>query len=410
MATTIDIFYTTFYHLSIGLFSLFAFFNTFGVFYTIIRSGKEPLLMENPNDRFHASIVLFARNMKSTLADFMRIMSVISIFCTGKDYFATWKREHEDIKELPQPVDIHKLRFYDLYDDIYYKDDKSKLMETHPLSAGIVNKATYLIDFTTQGNVCMYFDVDTKCFAYYSDRNIPNDTLISLARKFIVQMKCPQVCYLMKHRDEEDEKKNGQSEENENAATTIPRRQGLAASRGVIAKLKPTVITTPPVSSATSENGQPDSSVVPTVVTENTINREKDFKFNKRGTMMDFQFLQKQTYKKCLANKSTKINLSLLHPESLSDISSQEDDAGDDIIHTGEKTSEPLAPRDSIKAKNRKRLSQSTNLGQTVTVSVDKSKLTFAEYKRIFGANSNTSAPVSSNEKTGATEFVETFL
>ena len=368
MTTATDIFYTLIHNMSVGLFSLFAFFNTFGVFYATIRSGKIPAL-EKPDDYFHVSLVLFATRFIET---FKAVVNVVSYVFTGYDYFKESEEKSISSDKTNKELDLYALKFNDLYDDIYYKDDKSKFMEENPLSDGIANNANYIMEFTQQGLVCFGFDSEAKCFTYYSDRTISNQTLVTIARKFIVQMNCPQVCYLMEHRDdEEDDDKNKEEHGSGSNQDTKPKRQGLAASRGVVAKLKPIVVTKPPEVpdvSAKKEDGTSEN----TKLAKPVVHREKHFKFNKRGTVMDFQFLQKSVYKKRLANITTRVNLSLAHPDSLSDINKVSKLHGES--RSGEKG--PRSSRDDLSESKK-------SFTDKKAININKSQMSFAEYKRI---------------------------
>lgn len=364
MTTATDIFYTFIHNASVGLFSLFAFFNTFGIFYATLRSGNIPVL-EKPDDYFHVSIVLFAQRSMKT---FKAVANIVSYVFTGYEYFKDSESKEVSSDTKKKEIDIYALKFNDLYDDMYYKDDKSKLMEENPLSHGMNNNANYIMDFTQQGTVFLGFDSGTKCFTYYSDRTVPNQTLVKLGRKFIVQMNCPQVCYLMQHRDDEKDA-DGNKEEPRSATSqdTKPKRQGIAASRGVVAKLKPTVVTKPPELSEKKTDATVDS-VKP------AIHREKDFKFNKRGTVMDFQILQKNKYQESLAKITTKVTLSLAHPDSFNDVTSAIDSPSENRSGgKGPRSSCDDSPESgrSSKKKNKK------------TMNVNKANLSFAEYKRI---------------------------
>lgn len=373
MTTVTGIFYTVIHNASVGLFSLFAFFNTFGVFYATIRSGKIPVL-EKPDDYFHTSLVLFATRFIQT---FKAVVNLFSYVFTGYDYFKKSEEKTVSIDTSPKKeIDLYALKFNDLYDDMYYKDDKSTLMEDNPLSHGMNNNANYIMDFMQQGTVFLGFDSETKCFTYYSDRTMPDHTLVKLARKFIVQMNCPQVCYLMQHRDDEKET-DGNKEETGPATNedTRPKRQGLAASRGVVAKLKPTVVTKPPE----LPEKKTDTTIESVKSAKPIVHREKDFKFNKRGTVMDFQILQKKKYQERLAKITTKVTLSLAHPDSLNDMTRVID-------------SSPLETRSGGKCP-RSSFDDSSESGQSIknnhknenkkTLNVNKANMSFAEYKRI---------------------------
>jgi hypothetical protein len=362
MTTATNIFYTFVYNVSVGLFSLFAFFNTFGIFYATIRSGNIPFL-EKPDDYFHVSIVLFTQRSVKT---FKAVANIVSYVFTGYEYFKESGRKDVFNDSAKKDIDIYEVKFNDLYDDMYYKEDKSKLMEENPLSQGMNNNANYTMDFTQQGTVFVGFDSGTKCFTYYSDRTVPNQTLVRLGRKFIVQMNCPQVCYLMEHRDdEEDADKNKEEDGNGSSQDTKPKRQGIAASRGVVAKLKPTVVTKPPEKSEKKGDGTGEN-------TKPVVQREKYFKFNKRGTVMDFQLLQKNVYKKRLAKMTTRLELSLAHPDSLNDLNN-----ADDLYkntQSGEKG--PRSSRDKSSESEK-------SLTNKKTMNINKSEMSFAEYKRI---------------------------
>ena len=118
--------------------------------------------------------MLFATRFIKT---FKAVVNVVSYVFTGYDYFKESEEKSISSDKTNKELDLYALKFNDLYDDIYYKDDKSKFMEENPLSDGIANNANYIMEFTQQGLVCFGFDSEAKCFTYYSDRTISNQTL-----------------------------------------------------------------------------------------------------------------------------------------------------------------------------------------------------------------------------------------
>ena len=200
-------------------------------------------------------------------------------------------------KDNSPPVILYQDKYRKAFDSLFSQNYDEKT----PLPIGIENKCTYVFEDTPGGTIAMFFNPDEKYIGYYSNHTIPTKYLRSAAMKFILNTNSPQICDIMKHRD--DELNNNENDSNEK----IEKKKigpGLAARRGVTTKLKVNIpsIDDPKKNTSTHDSDKTSS----TDNSEQKYLHENDIKFNKRGTLLDIQLLQSATYRKSLATQCTE--------------------------------------------------------------------------------------------------------
>ena len=217
-------------------------------------------------------------------------------------------------------------------------------------SMGLITDKTMLLEYTPVGNVLMKYDTNNHCFVYYSNRSLTTLQLQSIGRKFIIDFYCPGVVQDMKKSNDSEDKTNKTGEEKEAIDDTTPKKNtgGIASRTGVMAKLK-------------SSQSQPKKSVSNTEketldeTTENIIEKDpyleivNDFKFVKKGQLADISFTQSIKHPRILPNYTNTTSLDIQIGE-IHDTTKQ--------INIHEKHAE--------------------------IADVDKSKLSFAEYKKLM--------------------------
>ena len=75
----------------------------------------------------------------------------------------------------------------------------------------------YILEYTSHGNVVMKYDTDAKHFLYYSDRQVPNNILEVVSRKYVVQYHCKHIYHEEVKEDTDDE-----SEETKSSTKELP--------------------------------------------------------------------------------------------------------------------------------------------------------------------------------------------
>ena len=216
-------------------------------------------------------------------------------------------------------------------------------------SMGLITDKTMLLEYTPVGNVLMKYDTNNRCFVYYSNRSLTTLQLQSIGRKFIIDFYCPGVIQEMKKTNDSEDKPNKTGDEKEAIDdSTLKKTGGIACRTGVMAKLK-------------SSRSQPKNSVSNTEketldeTTENIIEKDpylevvNDFRFVKKGQLADISFTQHIKHPRILPKYNNT---------TLPDI--QTDETQNTIKHT------------NIDEKHAE------------ISHVDKSKLSFAEYKKLM--------------------------
>jgi len=117
-----------------------------------------------------------------------------------------------------------------------YLDKYLALTPTHLDKTTLENLANnFVMEYTPNGNVIMFYDVVRETFTYYADNSIPYRYLQVLARKYVCTFNCPS---LYKHSIEPTEAEPTKSEPSvPSAAPVVP--VVPVAKPSVYAKLKP---------------------------------------------------------------------------------------------------------------------------------------------------------------------------
>ena len=181
--------------------------------------------------------------------------------------------------------------FQDNFNKIVYEDKYNETFDNlmtsysppvtkdHNLSTNSI-----LVEHTPIGNIVMYYDKKDKCLFYYASRSLTTRQLQSVGRKFIIQFCCPQIIEEMRL-EKEDEKKTPEKEPTQTENKNDKPKHGIAAKSGLMAKFKNnTKDRKTDTSKETTDNLPPETKPV---------NHVDNFKFLRKGPLADFSFTQK---------------------------------------------------------------------------------------------------------------------
>ena len=205
-----------------------------------------------------------------------------------------------------------------------------------------VSNNSILLEHTPIGNVVMKYDIESGQFVYYADRSLTTRQLQSVGRKFIMQFACAAL--ILKAATEQENA--AVQEDKDKDKDKAPARGGLAAKSGVMTSFKRQVVTPKPPKG--TDAGNVDYSAIDYLAAA---------KFVKRGRLRDFSFIQ----------PAGRVRVARRH-------------------YTAKDSSETLHVSDTITNTNATH-TQSTHMARDVCAAsqhVDKTKLTFAEYKKLM--------------------------
>lgn len=243
---------------------------------------------------------------------------------------------------------IELLAYEDRYTERFsrYMDIMTNQKQTD--SMGLITDKTMLLEYTPVGNVLMKYDKDNHCFVYYSNRSLTTLQLQSIGRKFIMHFYCPGVVQDMKNRNDSEDKSNKTGEEKQVIDDTRPKKNtgGIASRTGVMAKLKSSQ---PKNSVSNTEKETLDETTDNVVEKDPYLEVMNDFKFVKKGQLADISFTQSIKHPRILP-KYNNTTLPDIQTDEVQDTTKQ--------INIHEKHAE--------------------------IEDVDKSKLSFAEYKKLM--------------------------
>jgi hypothetical protein len=140
-------------------------------------------------------------------------------------------------------------------------------------------ETNYIMEYTPYGNVVMKYDNKTLEFQYYCDKSIPNNTLNTVARKYVKTFQCPDI-YMPEVKQKDVIKIVGDKEEITN----------LTKDKNVFAKFK----TYNKSTRAKTED-----------IIKNMIIKANN-KFKNKGKVAEFMLLQKELYKPALKQRKIK--------------------------------------------------------------------------------------------------------
>lgn len=181
--------------------------------------------------------------------------------------------------------------FQDNFDKIVYEEKYNQVFDKYlkanpPSNDNIeISASSILVEHTPIGNVVMYYDIGNKCLTYYSSRSLTTNQLQSIGRKFIIQFCCSSILIEMQKEKEEKNKPSIEDKKETTNEQTKQPKQGLASKSGVIAKFK------------RSETQEKEKTSTEEKDDENkeqaNINYVNMFRFVRKGTLADFSFTQK---------------------------------------------------------------------------------------------------------------------
>lgn len=181
--------------------------------------------------------------------------------------------------------------FQDNFNKIVYEDKYNetfdKLMSSYSLPITKdhnLSTNSILVEHTPVGIIVMYYDKKDKCIFYYANRSLTTMQLQSVGRKFIIQFCCPQIIEEMRL-EKEEEKKTPEKEPTQTENKNDKPKHGIAAKSGLMAKFKNnTKDRKTDTSNKTTDNPPPETTPV---------NHVDSFKFLRKGPLSDFSFTQK---------------------------------------------------------------------------------------------------------------------
>jgi len=177
--------------------------------------------------------------------------------------------------------------FQETFNKIAYEEKYNKqfdaLLASHipdTTTRKIITPQSIVFEHTPIGNIVMHYDPDDRRLIYYSNRSLTTRQLQSVGRKFVIQFCCPHIMQEMITEKEEKKETPGETKKE-------TQRGGIASRSGLMAKFK-----------------QSDNDKKNTTQTENKDNTKTEpeptnyadmFRFIKKGGLTDFSFTQKPT-------------------------------------------------------------------------------------------------------------------
>jgi hypothetical protein len=181
--------------------------------------------------------------------------------------------------------------FQDNFNKIVYEDKYNETFDNlmtsysppvtkdHNLSTNSI-----LVEHTPIGNIVMYYDKKDKCLFYYASRSPTTRQLQSVGRKFVIQFCCPQIIEEMLL-EKEEEKKTPEKENTQTENKDHKPKHGIATKSGVMAKFKNNTKNSKTNTSKHTTDNSPHE-IKP-------VNHVDNFKFLRKGPLADFSFTQK---------------------------------------------------------------------------------------------------------------------
>ena len=221
-----------------------------------------------------------------------------------------------------------------------------------------VSNNSILLEHTPVGNVIMKYDRVARQFEYYADRSLTTRQLQSVGRKFIMQFGGAEL--ICQPAVTQQEKTQVSKDEDKPLA-----RGGLAAKSGLMTNFKrQNVAPVPPK----PEQGNGDNNETKPIV----IDHLASAKFTKRGRISDFSFIQSAGRVRVARRRYTANNSH--EPANIP--------VTDEITNTHTPVS---------KQEINNIASTPQHLDKGVAMNIDKSKITFAEYKKLMNTNATLS-------------------
>lgn len=319
-------------------------FNFMGVSYLCIRSILDNTLTKDVKN-FLQVLWKLGINFALITKD-MTIKIGAMLFITDRTFM-------ESTKHIPYE-DRYTERFSKYMDIMIYQEKTN--------SMGIITDKTMLFEYTPVGNVLMKYDANNHHFVYYSNRALTTLQLQSIGRKFIIDFSCPGIIQQMKKNNDSEEKliKNNYDKEAIDDTTTTNKIAGggIASRIGVMAKLK-TQQSQPKKPINKKENETLDEYHEKLIEKDPYIDFVNHFKFVKKGQLADISFTQPIKHPRI----PRKNNNTMLQ------------NTNDKQEHVNETK--------QITSSGKEYLTNQSNLHEKHADlrNVDKSKLSFAEYK-----------------------------
>lgn len=316
------------------------FFNTMGFGYLCIKNILDNTPIKDTNILLH-TLWNFGTKFAEITKDVSQNIATL-LFISNSDFINNMI--------FVQPYEDKYTARFSNYMDVMSRQKKINTME-------LITDKSMLLENTPVGNVIMKYDTNNNQFIYYSNRSLTTQQLQSIGRKFIINFSCPGIIQKMK-KSNDDIIDNQSIDEQTHKKNT----GGIAAKTGVMAKLKTTQHKNPIRKTNKKTHDELTEKIIENDPYLDIINH---FKFVRKGKLDDISFTQpiKHPHISHKNNNTTTQNKNI------------QNDGIDETKDNTTDTDQYIKKHINVHEKN-KQLSN-----------VDKSKLSFAEYKKLMNNN-----------------------